>query len=61
MMFIILFYLKIKDYDEVLDLELDSMDKFVLQCLAFYQVCSFFRCQILFLGGCSILPPYFIC
>jgi tetratricopeptide (TPR) repeat protein len=27
----------IKDYDDVLDLELDSMDKFVLQCLAFYQ------------------------
>ncbi|RLM86183.1 tetratricopeptide repeat(TPR)-containing protein-like [Panicum miliaceum] len=28
---------QIKDYDDVLDLELDSMDKFVLQCLAFYQ------------------------
>ncbi|MED6192213.1 Suppressor of RPS4-RLD 1 [Stylosanthes scabra] len=27
----------IKDYDAALDLELDSMDKFVLQCLAFYQ------------------------
>ncbi|TVU19671.1 hypothetical protein EJB05_35834 [Eragrostis curvula] len=27
----------IKGYDDVLDLELDSMDKFVLQCLAFYQ------------------------
>ncbi|GJN10543.1 hypothetical protein PR202_ga28644 [Eleusine coracana subsp. coracana] len=27
----------IKDYDDVLDLELDSMDKFMLQCLAFYQ------------------------
>ena len=27
-----------KDYDAALDLELDSMDKFVLQCLAFYQV-----------------------
>ena len=33
--------MKIKDYDDVLDLELDSMDKFVLQCLAFYQVCNF--------------------
>ena len=44
MMFIYLFYfffMKIKDYDDVLDLELDSMDKFVLQCLAFYQVCNF--------------------
>lgn len=29
---------QVKDYDAVLDLELDSMDKFVLQCLAFYQV-----------------------
>lgn len=29
---------KIKDYDAALDLELDSMEKFVLQCLAFYQV-----------------------
>ncbi|TKY55649.1 Suppressor of RPS4-RLD 1 [Spatholobus suberectus] len=27
----------VKDYDAALDLELDSMDKFVLQCLAFYQ------------------------
>ncbi|URE00095.1 Tetratricopeptide repeat protein [Musa troglodytarum] len=27
----------VKDYDAVLDLEHDSMDKFVLQCLAFYQ------------------------
>ncbi|ONM27966.1 Suppressor of RPS4-RLD 1 [Zea mays] len=27
----------IKGYDDVLDLELDSMDKFVLQCLSFYQ------------------------
>ncbi|GAY50217.1 hypothetical protein CUMW_124960 [Citrus unshiu] len=27
----------IKDYDAALDLELDSMEKFVLQCLAFYQ------------------------
>lgn len=27
-----------KDYDAALDLELDSMEKFVLQCLAFYQV-----------------------
>ena len=35
------FFMKIKDYDDVLDLELDSMDKFVLQCLAFYQVCNF--------------------
>jgi hypothetical protein len=30
---------QVKDYDAALDLELDSMDKFVLQCLAFYQVC----------------------
>lgn len=29
---------QIKDYDAALDLELDSMEKFVLQCLAFYQV-----------------------
>ncbi|BAT96089.1 hypothetical protein VIGAN_08297100 [Vigna angularis var. angularis] len=28
----------VKDYDVALDLELDSMDKFVLQCLAFCQV-----------------------
>lgn len=35
------FFVKIKDYDDVLDLELDSMDKFVLQCLAFYQVWKF--------------------
>ncbi|WRX10011.1 Tetratricopeptide repeat - like 5 [Theobroma cacao] len=27
----------IKDYDAALDVELDSMEKFVLQCLAFYQ------------------------
>ncbi|KAL2962700.1 hypothetical protein AAZX31_17G159100 [Glycine max] len=27
----------VKDYDAALDLELDSMDKFVLQCLVFYQ------------------------
>uniref|UniRef100_A0A0V0IXD6 Putative tetratricopeptide repeat protein 13-like n=1 Tax=Solanum chacoense TaxID=4108 RepID=A0A0V0IXD6_SOLCH len=27
----------VKDYDAALDLELDSMEKFVLQCLAFYQ------------------------
>ncbi|PHT56748.1 Suppressor of RPS4-RLD 1 [Capsicum baccatum] len=27
----------VKDYDSALDLELDSMEKFVLQCLAFYQ------------------------
>eukprot|EP00261_Vitis_vinifera_P021485 XP_010652744.1 PREDICTED: suppressor of RPS4-RLD 1 isoform X3 [Vitis vinifera] len=27
----------IKDYDKALTLELDSMEKFVLQCLAFYQ------------------------
>ncbi|KAE8672583.1 Suppressor of RPS4-RLD 1 [Hibiscus syriacus] len=27
----------VKDYDAALDVELDSMDKFVLQCLAFYQ------------------------
>ncbi|CAK7337777.1 unnamed protein product [Dovyalis caffra] len=27
----------VKDYDATLDLELDSMEKFVLQCLAFYQ------------------------
>lgn len=32
------FWFQIKDYDAVLDIELDSMDKFVLQCLAFYQV-----------------------
>ncbi|RZR80270.1 hypothetical protein BHM03_00006265, partial [Ensete ventricosum] len=34
----------VKDYDAVLDLEHDSMDKFVLQCLAFYQashICYF--------------------
>ncbi|WVZ26291.1 hypothetical protein V8G54_004835 [Vigna mungo] len=30
----------VKDYDAALDLELDSMDKFVLQCLAFYQVAA---------------------
>ncbi|KAL0377874.1 UNVERIFIED_CONTAM: Suppressor of RPS4-RLD 1 [Sesamum radiatum] len=28
---------QVKDYDAALDLELDSMEKFVLQCLAFYQ------------------------
>ncbi|XP_038883616.1 suppressor of RPS4-RLD 1 [Benincasa hispida] len=27
----------VKDYDATLDLDLDSMEKFVLQCLAFYQ------------------------
>ncbi|XVF59323.1 hypothetical protein PTKIN_Ptkin07bG0266600 [Pterospermum kingtungense] len=27
----------VKDYDAALDVELDSMEKFVLQCLAFYQ------------------------
>ncbi|KAL0017275.1 hypothetical protein SO802_004344 [Lithocarpus litseifolius] len=27
----------VKDYDAALDFELDSMEKFVLQCLAFYQ------------------------
>ncbi|KAL8160725.1 hypothetical protein V2J09_002262 [Rumex salicifolius] len=27
----------VKDYDATLDLELESMEKFVLQCLAFYQ------------------------
>ncbi|XP_065873083.1 suppressor of RPS4-RLD 1 [Euphorbia lathyris] len=27
----------VKDYDATLDMELDSVDKFVLQCLAFYQ------------------------
>ncbi|CAL1372059.1 unnamed protein product [Linum trigynum] len=27
----------VKDYDATLDVELDSMEKFVLQCLAFYQ------------------------
>ncbi|KAF7828654.1 suppressor of RPS4-RLD 1-like isoform X1 [Senna tora] len=27
----------VKDYDAALELELDSMEKFVLQCLAFYQ------------------------
>ncbi|XP_015578308.1 suppressor of RPS4-RLD 1 isoform X2 [Ricinus communis] len=27
----------VKDYDATLDMELDSMEKFVLQCLAFYQ------------------------
>ncbi|XP_057544804.1 suppressor of RPS4-RLD 1 isoform X2 [Amaranthus tricolor] len=27
----------VKDYDAALDLELDSMEKFVLQCLVFYQ------------------------
>ncbi|XP_059623972.1 suppressor of RPS4-RLD 1 isoform X1 [Cornus florida] len=27
----------VKDYDAALDLELDSMEKFVFQCLAFYQ------------------------
>ncbi|XP_020537233.1 suppressor of RPS4-RLD 1 isoform X2 [Jatropha curcas] len=27
----------VKDYDATLDIELDSMEKFVLQCLAFYQ------------------------
>ncbi|KAL9241598.1 hypothetical protein vseg_015692 [Gypsophila vaccaria] len=27
----------VKDYDAALDLELDSMEKFMLQCLAFYQ------------------------
>ncbi|XP_023517940.1 suppressor of RPS4-RLD 1 [Cucurbita pepo subsp. pepo] len=29
--------LAVKDYDATLDLDLDSMDKFMLQCLAFYQ------------------------
>lgn len=29
---------QIKDYDKALKLELDSMEKFVLQCLSFYQV-----------------------
>lgn len=29
--------LAVKDYDATLDLDLDSMEKFVLQCLAFYQ------------------------
>lgn len=33
---------QVKDYDAALDLELDSMEKFVLQCLAFYQVFFFF-------------------
>jgi len=49
--YFISFFVKIKDYDDVLDLELDSMDKFVLQCLSFYQVCnlsSFYR------GACSL-------
>lgn len=32
---------QVKDYDAALDLELDSMEKFVLQCLAFYQVIYF--------------------
>lgn len=32
--------MQVKDYDAALDLELDSMEKFVLQCLAFYQVSS---------------------
>ncbi|XP_027919337.1 suppressor of RPS4-RLD 1-like [Vigna unguiculata] len=27
----------VKDYDAALDMELDTMDKFVLQCLSFYQ------------------------
>lgn len=30
--------MQVKDYDATLDLELDSVEKFVLQCLAFYQV-----------------------
>ena len=30
--------MQVKDYDAALDLELDSMEKFILQCLAFYQV-----------------------
>lgn len=33
--------MQVKDYDAALDLELDSMEKFVLQCLAFYQVTFF--------------------
>ena len=32
------FIWKVKDYGAAIDLELDSMDKFALQCLAFYQV-----------------------
>lgn len=27
-----------KDYDATVDVELDAVEKFVLQCLAFYQV-----------------------
>lgn len=50
----ILFSLKIKDYDDVLDLELDSMDKFVLQCLAFYQVHNLFPFNCFFHGACSL-------
>lgn len=30
--------IQVKDYDAALDVELDSVDKFVIQCLAFYQV-----------------------
>lgn len=36
--FTLIYWSQVKDYDAVLDLELDSMEKFVLQCLAFYQV-----------------------
>ena len=35
---LLFFWHQIKDYDKALTLELDSMEKFVLQCLAFYQV-----------------------
>jgi hypothetical protein len=28
----------VKDYDATVDVELDAVEKFVLQCLAFYQV-----------------------
>lgn len=29
---------QVKDYDATVDVELDAVEKFVLQCLAFYQV-----------------------
>lgn len=44
---------QVKDYDATLDLDLDSMEKFMLQCLAFYQVGS---CMNLWM---SILPRKF--
>ncbi|KAK7406487.1 hypothetical protein VNO78_08114 [Psophocarpus tetragonolobus] len=48
----------VKDYDAALDLELDSMDKFVLQCLAFYQFFLLLRFQEYW---CKRLHPKNVC